>query len=98
MESQEILQLIIGVLAIGGSVFGVFNFFRKPQEKAEIKDAVFDEKFNYLKEIVVNLRDNHIHTVDSKLDKHIEKQDIFEREVCGKLGGIEAKIDMIIKK
>lgn len=109
MSAQEILQLIIAILAIGGSVFGVFNFFRKPQIKSEVNDAVFNEmvkglkketdiKYDSIKELVINLRDNHMHTIDLKLDKHIENDDSFQRDVCGKLGGIQATLDILIKK
>lgn len=71
MNTPEIIYLIIAIIS---ALFGVIMFVRKPQEKSEVNDAVFDERFNSLKEIVVNMRDNHLHTLECKLDKHIEKQ------------------------
>jgi len=106
---QETLTYIIGILAVAGTIFGIYNVIRKPQEKGEVNDAVTEEKiknieketeskFASLKELVINLRDNHIHTIESKLDLHIENQVKNEMVIAEKLGGIDAKLDMLIKK
>lgn len=85
MLDQEALTYIIGILVIIGTGFSAFNYLRKPQERSEINDAVVDEKIANLKlntdekitgvkDLIVNLRDNHLKHMDEKFDKHIEKQ------------------------
>ena len=91
-------DLIYLTIAVGSAVFAVFLFFRRPQEKGEVNDAIFDERFSALKDLVVNLRDNHLHTIESKLDNHMTSQAQNELAVATKLGGIEAKLDMLINK
>ena len=98
MITQENISLVIQLVTLLGIIFGVFTFFRKPTEDLETKDAVFNVRFDALEKLVVNLRDNHIHTLDEKIDKHIADQNISEREVANKLGGIEAKLDFLINK
>jgi hypothetical protein len=44
MEFTEILNLIISLLTLGSIIFGVFFFFRNPQEKLEKRQAVNDER------------------------------------------------------
>jgi hypothetical protein len=84
MQIQEIIYLSI---AVGTTVFSVFLYFRKPQEKSEVNDAVFNEKFLNLKlstdekfkEMVtgfnksIELALNHSHTVEVKIDSHIKE-------------------------
>lgn len=94
MDTQEIIYLTI---AVGSAVFAVFLYFKKPQEQEEIKSAVFEEKITSLRELVANLRDNHIHTIESKLDKHIESQISNDLRIANTLGCIETKLDMLIK-
>jgi hypothetical protein len=93
--TSEIIYLGIAIVS---AIFAVFLFFRRPQEQGEINDKVSDEKYIALKDIVINLRDNHIHTLDLKLDKHISDQTTNELNVAKQLGSIEAKLDMLIKK
>ena len=93
--SSENIYLII---AVASAVFAVFLFFRKPQEKGEVNDAVFDTKMSALKDLVINLRDNHLHTLECKLDKHIEENQRDAIKTAEINGRIEAKLDMIIKK
>jgi hypothetical protein len=91
-------DLIYLTIAVGSAVFAVFLFFRRPQEKGEINDAIGDERYTSLKDLVLNLRDNHLHTIETKLDNHISAQAVNELMVATKLGGIEAKLDMLINK
>jgi len=74
MLDQATLTFILGILAIGGTAFGIWSSIRKPQEDSKVNDAVFDVKFQSLEKMVCNLRDNHIHTLDQKFDKHILDQ------------------------
>jgi flagellar basal body-associated protein FliL len=90
MEIQEIIYLVI---AVGTTVFSVYLYFRKPQEKSEVNDAVFDVKFQTLEKLVTNLRDNHIHTIESKLDLHIENQNKSELTMAKTIGRIETILE-----
>lgn len=40
MLTQETLTFILGILSVVGIAFGVFNFFRKPQEDLDKRQAV----------------------------------------------------------
>lgn len=96
--TEENISIIIQITTLIGIIFAVYLYFRKPQEKSEINDEVFKVQFDALEKTVINLRDNHIHTLDEKLSKHIcESQDAALRS-AEKMGAIEAKIDMLIKK
>lgn len=71
-------QAILNFILIGGSVFAVYLYFRKPQERTETKEALMSkefqgltEKFTSLTKDFVNLRDNHIHTLVVKIDAAI---------------------------
>ena len=89
---------LITILTVG---INIYFSLRNPQEKSETTDAVFDERMkNYEKttEKALELALNHSHTVEMKLDKHIsESQDVAIRG-AEKMGSIEAKLDMLIKK
>jgi signal transduction protein with GAF and PtsI domain len=109
MITPEILNYILGILAIAGTAFGVYNYIRKPQEKGEINDAVTDEKikaivdnfntrFQDMKDNIVKVMQNDLQEVKSELRSHVSNQSISEREYACKLGEISAKLDMIIKK
>lgn len=69
--STETIYLMIAVGSVGVSFFMYFN---KPKEKSAIVDAVFSEKLNTLEKTMTNIRDNHLHTLDEKMNKHIEAQ------------------------
>ena len=109
MLSQEALTYIIGILVIVGTAFSAFNFLRKPQERGEINDAVVDEKIanlklntdekiSGLKELILNLRDNHIHTLQSDLTNHIsENRAYVEKDIAWK-SRVEVLMENIGKK
>lgn len=71
MTLQAILSLILGGCNLIAIIIGVYIFLRRPQEKSELNDAVFRSEFNSLEKTVTNIRDNHLHTLEIKLDKHI---------------------------
>lgn len=109
MITAENISIAIQILTLGGIVFAIYNTFRKPQETSEINDAVFDEKIKSLsistetkidtvKELVINLRDNHLHTVENKIDKHISDSQDAALKSAERMGEITAKLDMLIKK
>lgn len=96
--NQETLTFLIGIGTIFSFVFTYYNSIRKPQQKGEVVDARFDERFNALKDIVINLRDNHLHTMAEKLDKHIEDNQRTCLEQAKQMGKIEGLLEQIIKK
>jgi hypothetical protein len=98
MITEQNISIVIQIATLLGIVFGVYAYFRKPQEKGELTDAVFAQRFTQFDRDLANLRDNHIHTISEKLDKHIDSQSTNDREVAGKLGGLDAKIDILLKR
>ncbi len=63
-------QTILTAMGIMGGIFSVFLYFKNPQTASE-KDQI--RMWSYLEKLnadLVNLRDNHIHTIDAKLDGH----------------------------
>ena len=76
MTLQEKISIGMQAISFIGIIFGVYLYFRKPQEKSETTDAVFKERMdNYettTKE-AIKLALNHSHTVESKLDAHIKE-------------------------
>lgn len=84
------MQGVISILAI---IFGVYLYFKKPQIKSEMFDAVFEEKFRNLNATVINLRDNHIHTLDSKLEQHIKDQQLTTEANIRQMTRIETLLE-----
>ena len=98
MITEQNISIIIQIATLVGLVFGVYLYFRKPQEKGELTDAVFAQRFTQFDRDLANLRDNHIHTLTTKLDDHIVSQQKNELTVCEKLARIETKIEVLITK
>lgn len=65
-------QTLVYVLGIGGSIFGVYSYFRNPQIKAEREDSIMALNIIQLQKDFANLRDNHIHTIDQKINASSE--------------------------
>ena len=98
MLTEQNISIVIQIATLVGLVFGVYLYFRKPQEKGELTDAVFAQRFTQFDRDLANLRDNHIHTLTTKLDDHIVSQQKNELTVCEKLARIETKIEVLITK
>lgn len=106
------ISLIIQIVTLLGIVFGVFLFFRKPQEDLEKKQEVSErdtegkakllaqqvqwekeanakkfEEFNCRLNEAMALAQNHIHSVDVKVDDLIKMVNLLNIEV-GKLSTI----------
>ena len=107
--TEENISIVIQIATLIGIIFGVYLYFRKPQEKSETNDAIFGVEFKNLEKTfndkflqsdreLANLRDNHIHTLGVKMDKHIDDQGKNEMLVCEKLARLETKLDVLIKK
>jgi len=88
------IPFIIQIFTLLGIIWAVYNGVSKPQQKGELTDAVFAERFTQFDQELANLRDNHIHTLVQKLDKHIEDQHNNEIVICEKL----ARIETLLKK
>ena len=61
-------RTIIGIIGILGTIFTVYNYFRNPQIKLEKNESVFGIRHNTLQADMTNLKDNHLHTMDVKMD------------------------------
>lgn len=82
MITPENISILIQISTLVGILFGVYFYFRKPQERNEINDVLFGQELKFLKDMVINLRDNHIHSIEIKLDKHIDdNQNYFHNDI-----------------
>ena len=98
MFNQANLSITIQILTLLGIVWAIYNSLKKPQEKSELNDAVFDNKFLSLENMVKKIELNDLHEIRGMMNTHITNQAVYERETAGKLGGIEAKLDILISK
>lgn len=63
--SQSNVMFVVGIL---GVIFGVYKYFRDPQIKADKHESLLALQFSQLREEFANLRDNHLHTIETKID------------------------------
>jgi len=95
---QNSLTYIIGIATVFSFVFTWYNSIKIPQQRGEIQDEVFKEKFQGLEKIVINLRDNHMHTIEQKLDKHIEENQRDNILHTRQMTRIETLLEQLLKK
>jgi len=95
---QTALTYIIGLGTILSFIFTWYNSIRKPQEKGEVNDACFNERLTSLRETVVSLRDNHLHSIEEKLDKHIAENQRDSIEIAKQMSRIETLLEEIKTK
>jgi len=109
MITEENISIVLQIATLIGIIFAVYLYFRKPQEESIINDKVFDQKFcglsekfdtrfQDMKDGVVKVLQNDLQEVKNGLRDHVSNQGIYERELAGKIGGIDAKLDSLIKK
>jgi predicted histidine transporter YuiF (NhaC family) len=101
MITEENISLIIQIATLVGIIFGVYLYFRKPQEKSETTDAVFEERMkNYenTTEKSIQLALNHSHTVESKIDSHIKESQAKGEADARWQGRIETLLENLSKK
>lgn len=55
-------------MAMLTALFVVYNYFRNPQISLEKGEIGFGLQLKSLQDQLTNLRDNHIHTIESKID------------------------------
>jgi hypothetical protein len=75
MQGAITFENITFIIALGGVVFGVYHFFRNPdlknrEEILSLKTAL--DGYKELNKAVQNLGDNHIHTIEKKVDGAVE--------------------------
>lgn len=63
------VQIAFNGLSIIGMLFLVYRNWRAPQEKSEKESIRLADEFSRLRADFINLRDNHVHTLDVKLDE-----------------------------
>lgn len=98
MQNTDIIYLGIATVS---ALFGVIMWVRRPQEKSETNDAVFNERMaNYEKttENAVKLALNHSHTVEVKIDAHIKESQAKGEADARWQGRIEALLENLTKK
>lgn len=94
-ESLSIAQGFISLITI---LFVVFLYFKKPQEKSELNDALFSQRIENLSKEMANLRDNHLHSIEIKLDAHIAGQVKNELIVAEHLTRLETILEERLPK
>jgi len=86
------IMFVLGLLAI---MFSIFRYFREPQEKAEKTDALMDQQMRWTSDATENRfksmqesfnslllqSNNHIHTVETKVDRLHEGMGVLGQEV-----------------
>lgn len=70
---QLILETIVTILGILGTVFGVYNYLRNPQISADKTNALLSQSLLQVQKDLANLRDNHVHTLDMKMDEAMSR-------------------------
>jgi len=95
MDVLDILSIITSGLTIIGIIFGAFLYFRNPQVKSEKKDALLEQRMQWEKEsnekrfadmgvrldTATTIAQNHIHTVDVKVDGLISQVNTLTNEI-----------------
>jgi hypothetical protein len=98
MLNQEIITYALGIVALLNVGAVLWASVKKPQEKSQLNDAIFEERFNSLNATVANLRDNHLHTLDSKLESHSRENQVFALETTKSLTRVETLLGELLKK
>ena len=53
-------MFVLGLLAI---LFSIYRYFKDPQIKSDQTDGILTLEIKQLKEEIINLKDNHIHSL-----------------------------------
>ena len=95
---QTTITYLIGIGTIVSMLFGWWNSIKKIQERSVLQDAIFNERFKSLEDIVINLRDNHLHSIEEKFDKHIAENQRDSIKNAKQMSRIETLLEEIIRK
>jgi len=71
MEGVITFEFVMFFIAMSGVIFGIYKTFRNPTTRNKEKISALESSFNgfqVLNEKIQNLGDNHIHTVEKKVD------------------------------
>lgn len=83
--TSENINYILGLITLGGVIFAIYNYFKKPQENTDNKASLLaqgvqlqneqnERRFKEVTEagtVATTLAQNHIHSVDVKVDQLI---------------------------
>lgn len=64
---------IIFALGIISMIFGVYSYFRNPQIASDKESIKTDSRLDVIEKTLTNLKDNHIHSLDLKIDETNKK-------------------------
>lgn len=101
MLTPENISYLIGLAGLGGIIFAIYHSFRNPQIDQDKRDALLaqqvkwqneavDKRFKDMQESFNALllqSNNHIHTVDTKVDTLATNMNVMSNEIT-KLGTI----------
>lgn len=87
--TTENIQFVIYLLTL---LFVVYNTFKNPQIKAANEISLLEQSLEMLRADFVNLRDNHVHTLDVKQDQMMTRISSLENEVVKLCTIIEERI------
>lgn len=59
---------IMFALGIGGVIFSIYSYFRNPQINLEKSDSLLELTLKNLQTDLINLRDNHVHTLQTSIN------------------------------
>lgn len=74
-------QTLSYILGSAGMIFGLFSYFKNPQIKLEKGEGLMSMSIKQLQSDLTNLRDNHVHTLDVKLDQTIISVNHLSNEI-----------------
>ena len=80
------------IIYLVGLAFIVYTTFKNPQVKTEKDIIKINSSLENLQVSFTNLRDNHIHTLQQKIEATCDKQNIIENEVIKLCTIIEERI------
>ncbi len=81
MNSELTPSNVTFAAGILGLIFGVYHFFKNPQIKMDKNESLMQQQLVQLGKDLANLRDNHVHTLDTKLDSTIESMNKLALQV-----------------
>lgn len=83
------ITFVLGILAI---LFSVYNYFRNPQIKSEKTESALMIQFSILQKELANLKDNHIHTIEKKIEDTNNNLNVLTNQVTKLATIIEERI------
>jgi spore coat polysaccharide biosynthesis predicted glycosyltransferase SpsG len=69
-KTIDVITVIGQGITFIGVLFMIYNSFKNPQIKSEKTDALLTQRFDLFQKDFNNLKDNHIHTIDVKLEEN----------------------------